>query len=86
LFLKLVSLTKTEEPLSMGTGAEDGERGEREQAKLSFHGSLVKKFNSAGEGAVNTEVPNKSHIVPVPEAAFKVIIPKTVRFIREYGG
>lgn len=86
LFLKLVSLTKAEEPLSMGTGAEDGERGEREQAKLSFHGSLVKKFNSAGEGAVNTEVPNKSHIVPVPEAAFKVIIPKTVRFIREYGG
>jgi hypothetical protein len=35
---------------------------------------------------VNTEVPIESSTMPVPEAAFKEIIQKTVRFIREYGG
>lgn len=69
----------------MGTGAEDGEGGEGEQAKLSFHGSLVKNSVQRGRGAGNTEVPIKNGIVPVGRDAFKVIIQKNVRFIREYG-
>ena len=70
----------------MGTGAEDGERGEGEQANLSFHGSLVKNSIQLGVGAVNTEVPIKKSIVPAAGDAFKVFIQKNVRFIREYGG